>query len=907
MKWTLPEKTCAYYREIVKTLPILTEISHYANDGRTVGSQTQLILPSPPLKSAGERGLKRPAYACFEKINHSKCWTTDGLFDGTKNAFDFTPNSYRNRSRFMTQLSPADDRPCGLVDFRLPAADRPISLLKFSNLLGITQPTGAAWIEKLPFACDDATAGSETELQAGVAGDRRHIDLVQAIENSTFYKNLLKRTVSGDAPRRGLTQLQAYLDAAEVTWENSWVRFPRHLLNAHAADVLHQDLRADKSRSDSPLRSDADEFERIENGTAFLRLPVSYMLKLALAQAVGQPNVPELVKETGRRMLTCFLNDNTSPETHSYAPVSRCAGKSLGGAVADETLLRYLLTQLLTQFANRAFRLEAHGQKALVYFCPHPPIRQKQLNGLISDSFYRQLFMSPCLSGWDRGEDKHRYMSQCHIVLSRSQLNTLSKLKEAGIIARNLVVLPSTSNICLANNGVHLSLGSRRLTDMLKNGEDFTATDEKYYGDLAIKICEHFLPLFVGTYSAAPYRFDFQDFHPEKVLGFLPHELDYTHLRMLWRRWKQKADIKFFGNPITPFGPEWIDRVFSRLTGMRGDWVHDFRLIDYLMAVLSTDESPALNGAIDNDLRLKADLAAMGIFDPCMPLYMLYRQRQFARMGFSGYEARHYSLFERFGGDMAPAIDLQHLVTLLAHKYILQRRLMHDDIPDSPTVESERRHIFFGSAIGIPTFYILKRNPNRLMRDILAEARHTRTSRRYPHYIRIPAIEYRSALLRLLRKDGADLIAMLELEEVVADLEDRIERPAEHAAAYRLCRRVLGPGKRTPLQLPAHEFNRSVEEFYRVPLKRDHLEEAWHLFEEEAGRLDSWQSWRSGTYNAALLTLLNGRSAVDYVRAAERAAIDENLPEDVCRKMIMLILLVYHQQAQAQKTALQEC
>jgi hypothetical protein len=31
------------------------------------------------------------------------------------------------------------------------------------------------------------------------------------------------------------------------------------------------------------------------------------------------------------------------------------------------------------------------------------------------------------------------------------------------------------------------------------------------------------------------------------VLGFLPHELDYTHLRMIWRRWRKKADLNFFG------------------------------------------------------------------------------------------------------------------------------------------------------------------------------------------------------------------------------------------------------------------------------------------------------------------------------------------------------------------------
>jgi hypothetical protein len=380
-------------------------------------------------------------------------------------------------------------------------------------------------------------------------------------------------------------------------------------------------------------------------------------------------------------------------------------------------------------------------------------------------------------------------------------------------------------------------------------------------------------------------------------LGFLPHELDYTHLRMLWRRWKQKADIKLFGHPITPFGPEWLDRTFGRLSGLKGDWVHDFRLIDYLVAVLSSDDSPALDGQVGNDLRLKADLAAMGIFDPRMPLYMLYRLRHYGQMGFSGYEARHYSLFERFSQDMAPAIDLQHLMTLLAYKYILQRKLMHADIPDSPTVESERRQIFFGSAIGIPTFYILKSNPNRLMRMILAEARQTRTSRRYPQYIRIPAIEYRRALLRLLRKDADDLILMLDLQEVLADLEARLEQPGERAAAFRLCRQVLGPSKRTPLKLCASEFNQAVEAYYRGPLKCDHLTEAFTVLREAAGRLDSWQAWRRGTYNAELMALLNGANAVEYVASVESRALSESLPAETCQKLILLILLIYDQNA----------
>jgi hypothetical protein len=180
-------------------------------------------------------------------------------------------------------------------------------------------------------------------------------------------------------------------------------------------------------------------------------------------------------------------------------------------------------------------------------------------------------------------------MGLCHEVLSRSQLNAVVRLKDAGIITRNLVVLPSTSNISLANNGTHLSLGSRILTQALQSGgKAFSASHEKVVGDLVIKIVEHFLPLFAGTYSAAPYRMNFRDFHPETALGFLPHELDFTHLRMLWRRWKKKAGLSVFGRSITPVGPLWVDRALSALFHLRGDFLPRFQ-VDRLPRVSVVD------------------------------------------------------------------------------------------------------------------------------------------------------------------------------------------------------------------------------------------------------------------------------------------------------------------------------
>ncbi|MDR4472425.1 MAG: hypothetical protein MRJ92_07190 [Nitrospira sp.] len=161
----------------------------------------------------------------------------------------------------------------------------------------------------------------------------------------------------------------------------------------------------------------------------------------------------------------------------------------MGTGIARETAIRFLLTHLLVLYANRRFGLEERGQCVVVYASPHPPMRQRRLNHLVSDAFYRELFMNPCLSGWERGEEKSRYMGLCHEVLSRSQLNAVLRLKDAGIITRNLVVLPSTSNISLANNGTHLSLGSRRLSEVLRAGtKRYTPRTRRWSGISSLRL-----------------------------------------------------------------------------------------------------------------------------------------------------------------------------------------------------------------------------------------------------------------------------------------------------------------------------------------------------------------------------------------------------------------------------------
>ena len=751
----------------------------------------------------------------------------------------------------------------------------------------------------LPFSRGDTTCGVENELQTAVIGPREAVDLPLVIEDSNYFQNIRRRHRRGELPKHVVSDLERWLaDNAEGVWENSWVRFPKDRLTRPALQVFEQDLRTDKRLPGSPRRSDACRFILNVRGEDFIRAPVSYLLKLALVDVMGrQSDAPDLLHRLGSKLAAHYLSDNTSPETYSFYVTGMNNDGRPGQGVATETALRFLLTDLLAKYAGGAFGLNEAGQRVEVYFAPHPPVRQKGLNDCISDSFYRELFMNPCLSGWDLGEEKHRYMHLCHEVLSRAQLSSLAGLKEAGIVARNLVVLPSTSNISLANNGTHISLGSRRLSEALKAGRDFRAEHEKYYGDLVIKFVEHFLPLFVGTYSAAPYRLSFSDFHPEKVLSFLPYQLDYTHLRMIWRRWRKKARLKarLFGFRLTPFGPPLLDATLSRLLHLRGDLVPDFRLLDYMVSLMSTDQCPALDGRLGNQDRLKQDLGQMGVFDPRMPVYMLYRQRVYDQVGFSGFEGRHYSLFERLQ-DMAEAGAMQNLVTALAFQFICREDLTHAHIPDGPEIESERRQIFFGAAIGLPTFFVREDTSNLFLRLILERTRGIRPSRRYPGFLRVKHREYRLALLRFLRQEGADLMSCLGVGGTVADLASRIEEPERFSASGRLTRGVLERNSLSaPLEADAVEFNRSAEVYYREVLKRRHLAEAFSLLEERLSRPWIMELMGEHGFRESLWYTLNGKEPLSVAREMKRAALSGDLDLNDVMRLINLVLLVTHQ------------
>jgi hypothetical protein len=235
------------------------------------------------------------------------------------------------------------DLPFPGVETRPSFFESSTSFPKVLHALGIRQTSGEAFAESLPFSGSDATAGTENELQAVVLGDKEYVDLPITIEESNYYQNILKRVKAGETPRRVVAELEKYLhDTKEKTWENSWVRFPLHLCGPFARQILEQDLLQDKGNPSGPRREDVHKFLSSRNGEELLRVSVSYLLKLALADAVGSDeNCHPLVRSTAGRLLSHFLSHNTSPETFSFHPVVLRPGSEMGKALARETAIRF--------------------------------------------------------------------------------------------------------------------------------------------------------------------------------------------------------------------------------------------------------------------------------------------------------------------------------------------------------------------------------------------------------------------------------------------------------------------------------------------------------------------------------------------------------------------------------------
>jgi hypothetical protein len=442
--------------------------------------------------------------------------------------------------------------------------------------------------------------------------------------------------------------------------------------------------------------------------------------------------------------------------------------------------------------------------------------------------------------------------------------------------------------VSLANNGIHITMGSRALTKAIALGAEPEALrEEKRLGDLAIKIFEHLMVLFVGTYSAAPYRIDFAEFHPEKLLSFLPHELDFTHLRLMWREWKEKAEMRMLGRAVTPYGPHGLDSFRAKVFGLRGDLVPDYRLINYPVAWLATEQASALDGEPGNVARLVSELDELGIVDRRLSFYMPLRLREFGKMGFSGFEGRYYSLFPTYHRDMAAATDLQQLLLMIAYQLALDGTVNASDIPDDPTSESERRQPFFFAAAGLPAFYVHKKSRNELLKKIMKHCKSTRSSWRHPDYLRVPIRDYRDALLAWLTENAPEAVAQADV--TIMELRFRLADKNLQAHERIVSDVMKEAGSHDPMKLSAREFNRLAEQHYRETLRRANLREACEQLRQDALELSKCEHPDTGVMVRYGVRVQDPVRFLDSV--GDRLVADDLTAQEVATVLNLLLTL----------------
>ena len=154
--------------------------------------------------------------------------------------------------------------------------------------------------------------------------------------------------------------------------------------------------------------------------------------------------------------------------------------------------------------------------------------------------------------------------------------------------------------------------------------------------------------------------------------------------------------------------------------------------------------------------------------------------------------------------------------------------------PTTLFVESERRQIIFGRAVGIPTFFVRQDTENRFLRRIVEKTERVRPSRRYPGYLRVHHREYCRSLVQVIREDAADLIEMFGMSDAIDDLENRLEDPDRHSALGKLTSAILGKdGPASPMLMKAGDFNRAAEKYYRNDLRKAHILEGFRSLEAD--------------------------------------------------------------------------
>jgi hypothetical protein len=110
---------------------------------------------------------------------------------------------------------------------------------------------------------------------------------------------------------------------------------------------------------------------------------------------------------------------------------------------------------------------------------------------------------------------------------------------------------------------------------------------------------------------------------------------------------------------------------------------------------------------------------------------------------------------------------------------------------------------------------------------------------------------------------------------------------------------------KSPMSVPAEQFNQAAEDHYRETLKHSHIVESLEYLERDLQRLDQAACIGDNAIIEALKYNLQGQSAGNFLKNIKRDLLAEELDIESLQRLINLLIFSIHRDQTRAEQALQ--
>jgi hypothetical protein len=147
------------------------------------------------------------------------------------------------------------------------------------------------------------------------------------------------------------------------------------------------------------------------------------------------------------------------------------------------------------------------------------------------------------------------------------------------------------------------------------------------------------------------------------------------------------------------------------------------------------------------------------------------------------------------------------------------------------------------------------------------------------------------ALVQTIEEDGRDLIEQFGAGGIMTNLKERLLHPDQYAVGHRLIHGILSEsGARSPLHLPADEFNSIAEGYYRETLRVRQLAEALDTLMDDLAPMER-HSGRGDEFALAMRAAVGSGGGASFLRDARSRILTETADAETLRRCIHVTLL----------------